>query len=101
MDFDGVASRTEFLSFQIIFWGIVILLVYTYSSLSISFLGYLFFTFVVVSLPAQLALNVRRLHDINASGWWVLMMFIPILGLIYFGIVLFSGSEHKDNPYLQ
>jgi uncharacterized membrane protein YhaH (DUF805 family) len=100
MDFDGVASRKEFILFQIFFWAIIILLGYAYTTFALSILGYLLFGYFVISLPALLAINVRRLHDINASGWWVLMMFIPILGFIYFFIVLFSGSEHKNNPYL-
>ena len=32
-------------------------------------------------LPA-LAVGVRRLHDIDRSGWWVLIVLIPIVGWI-------------------
>jgi uncharacterized membrane protein YhaH (DUF805 family) len=34
-----------------------------------------------VLLPT-IAVNVRRLHDTNRSGWWVLLRLIPILGWI-------------------
>ena len=30
----------------------------------------------------NLAVCVRRLHDLNKSGWWVLLSFIPIIGPI-------------------
>ncbi len=32
-------------------------------------------------LPA-LALAVRRLHDLDRSGWWLLVGFVPIIGTI-------------------
>lgn len=32
-------------------------------------------------LPS-LALQVRRLHDIGQSGWWLLIALLPIIGII-------------------
>ena len=32
-------------------------------------------------LPS-LAVQVRRLHDLDRSGWWILISFVPIVGLI-------------------
>ena len=32
-------------------------------------------------LPA-LAVGVRRLHDIDRSGWWALLVLLPLIGLI-------------------
>ena len=29
-----------------------------------------------------LAVSVRRLHDLDRSGWWILLIFIPIIGVI-------------------
>jgi len=28
----------------------------------------------------NMALAVRRLHDIGRSGWWLLLMLIPLIG---------------------
>lgn len=39
-------------------------------------------TFVIISL----SLNIRRLHDINISGWWYLF-YIIITSLVYFYFV--------------
>lgn len=30
----------------------------------------------------SLAAAVRRLHDINRSGWWLLIIFVPLIGVI-------------------
>jgi uncharacterized membrane protein YhaH (DUF805 family) len=36
---------------------------------------------VAVLIPS-LAVSVRRLHDTDRSGWWVLLCFLPIVGVI-------------------
>ena len=36
---------------------------------------------LAVLLPG-LAVSVRRLHDIDKSGWWVLIALIPLIGMI-------------------
>jgi uncharacterized membrane protein YhaH (DUF805 family) len=43
--------------------------------------------FSLALLLPQIAVGIRRLHDIGKSGWWYLLILIPILGwlvLIYF-----------------
>ena len=35
--------------------------------------------FLVILIPS-LAVAVRRLHDRNKSGWWLLIVLIPIIG---------------------
>lgn len=43
--------------------------------------------FLLLILIPTLAVSVRRLHDSDLSGWWVLLAAIPLVGplvLIYF-----------------
>jgi uncharacterized membrane protein YhaH (DUF805 family) len=37
---------------------------------------------LVLFLPT-LALSIRRLHDLDRSGWWFLLIFIPLIGGIW------------------
>ncbi len=30
-----------------------------------------------------LAVSIRRLHDLDRTGWWFLLIFIPIIGVIW------------------
>ena len=30
----------------------------------------------------SIAVSVRRLHDIGRSGWWLLIVFVPVIGLL-------------------
>ncbi len=36
--------------------------------------------FMLASAIPYLAVGVRRLHDIDRSGWWLLISFIPLIG---------------------
>ncbi len=49
-------------------------------------------------LIPSLAVAIRRLHDINKSGWWVLLGLIPLIGAIIL-IVWFCGDSKPDNQY--
>jgi len=58
-------------------------------------------TLVVFGLPG-ISLAVRRLHDIGKSGWWLLLIFIPLIGIIWL-IVLWtrpsiSGAQPAAQP---
>jgi uncharacterized membrane protein YhaH (DUF805 family) len=45
------------------------------------------------------AVTVRRLHDVGLSGWWLLLVFVPILGAIFFLVVLLLGGNKGENAY--
>lgn len=46
---------------------------------------------LILFLPT-LGVLVRRLHDVNLSGWWVLTLIVPT-------VVIFFKSEEKENKY--
>ena len=48
-------------------------------------------------LPS-LAVGIRRLHDTDRSGWWILIGLIPIIGWILL-IVWFCTDSKPDNAY--
>jgi uncharacterized membrane protein YhaH (DUF805 family) len=47
-------------------------------------LGLLSGLYTLAVLLPSIAVTVRRLHDTDRSGWWILLGFIPIIG----GIIL-------------
>ena len=46
-----------------------------------------------------LAVTVRRLHDLDKSGWWILINMIPIVGGIWFFILLCTDGTQGPNKY--
>ena len=50
------------------------------------------------SCIVNLSLLIRRLHDINATGWWALVVFVPMGSLVLFIFTLIKGTE-GENKY--
>lgn len=38
--------------------------------------------FVLATIAPTLAVTVRRLHDVDRSGWWLLAIWFPVAGLV-------------------
>ena len=53
---------------------------------------------LAVLIPS-IAVAVRRLHDTNPSGWWLLISFIPFIGAIVLIVFLASDSKPGENQY--
>jgi len=43
--------------------------------------------------------DIQRLHDINLSGWIVLVKFIPVVGFILPIILIFIPGDKTTNTY--
>ena len=54
---------------------------------------------IFVTIVPALALLVRRLHDTGKSGWWALMLFLPLVGAIVLLIFVVANSDVGDNRY--
>jgi uncharacterized membrane protein YhaH (DUF805 family) len=46
--------------------------------------------FALATFLPGIAVGVRRLHDLDRSGWWLLLTFIPLVGAIIL-IIWFCG----------
>ncbi|MFC7596323.1 DUF805 domain-containing protein [Terrabacter sp. GCM10028922] len=52
----------------------------------------------LATLLPNLAVLVRRLHDTSRSGWWLLIVLVPIVGAIVL-LVFAIQDSHGDNAY--
>ncbi len=52
----------------------------------------------IIAIVQVFFVTHRRLHDLNASGWWQLITFIPLGQLMMIGFIFFKGTE-GDNKY--
>jgi len=53
---------------------------------------------LAVLIPS-IAVGVRRMHDTNRSGWWVLINLIPCIGWIWFIVLAAQEGNAGDNQY--
>jgi uncharacterized membrane protein YhaH (DUF805 family) len=61
--------------------------------------GLLTLIFWLASLIPGLAVAVRRLHDSDKSGWWLLIGFVPLIGAIVLFIFMVMGGTHGPNRF--
>ena len=62
----------------------------------VSILGALFS--LAIFLP-WIAVGVRRLHDVDKSGWWYLLILIPIIGTLVLLYFVVQRSTDGPNDY--
>ncbi len=57
--------------------------------------------FSLATFLPGLAVSVRRLHDVNRSGWWLLIMFIPLIGwlvLLFWEVSAGTPGANRFGP---
>ena len=95
-DFTGRSRRSEYWYF-VLFNALVSLPLTALSlgaEIEIPSLIWTLITFI-----PSLALSVRRLHDIGKSGWFLLIMFIPLIGLIILIVWACTDSQPGTNEW--
>ena len=98
-EFSGRATRTQYWMF-VLFNAIVSIAIGIITALLspgtiATSIGWLYF---FATLVPSLALGVRRLHDTD-SGWWILIVLIPLIGAIVLLVFLVLDSTPGDNSY--
>ena len=109
VNFKGRARRKEYWGFTL-FYALIFAILGAFAFTGIGVI--LFLVVFVVTLPPSISLTVRRLHDINLSGWftlYMLIMLIPVIGeaiaiiiSIVIGVVQGSAESNKfgENPVI-
>jgi uncharacterized membrane protein YhaH (DUF805 family) len=62
---------------------------------AVMIIGGLYFLFALVMFIPNLAVSIRRLHDTNRSGWWILA---PLAGYVLVLIGAAMAASSPDNP---
>ena len=101
--FSGRARRKEYWFFVLfnIIASIVLAIVDTMTgtmseAYGIGLLGGIYSLLVLIP---GIAVSVRRLHDTDRSGWWLLLAFIPLIGAIVLLVFMVLDSTPGDNRF--
>ena len=89
--FSGRAPRSEFWWFQLFQLLVIACLAAVVESLVP--LGQL-----VLFLPG-LAVGCRRLHDTGRTGWWLLLVFVPVIGWIILLVFMIETTKAEGDKY--
>lgn len=102
-EFWGRTSRRQYWTYQLVMVAAIAAALFAdigaiRSGLEQQHIG-LIVTFVAIfhAVPSVTA-TVRRLHDINRSGWWYVLCFVP-LGAVIVLFWMFVRGDADDNAY--
>ncbi|MCX4514721.1 DUF805 domain-containing protein [Streptomyces sp. NBC_01619] len=95
--FSGRARRKEYWMF--ILFNVIALAVTFALDLALGTSPVIYSIYAVAVLLPNLGVTVRRLHDTDRSGWWILIAFIPLVGSIILLVFLASEGKSAENQY--
>ena len=89
----GWSDRSEYW-----YWMLFVFIGYIVAEIIDTVLGRpIFYTvFTLGVLIPNIAIGVRRLHDLDRSGWWLLLSFIPLVGAII--LLVWFCSKGTEGP---
>jgi uncharacterized membrane protein YhaH (DUF805 family) len=94
--FDGRASRPAFW-----WWVLFVVLVSIAANIIDLAIGAPVFSALAglgLLLP-NISVSIRRLHDTNRTGWWILIWLIPLIGLIVLLIFYLQQGDPEENRF--
>jgi len=100
--FSGRARRSEYWYFALftviasVVLAIVDSVLGTKTATGMGLLGGLYSLGVLVP---SLGVSVRRLHDTNRSGWWLLIVLLPLIGAIVLIVFMATEGQAEANQY--
>ncbi|PNE26884.1 hypothetical protein BHU11_04665 [Tannerella sp. oral taxon 808] len=102
--FKGRASRAVFWQYILVYAVISIafsLLIDLLSDVRVVYyiLVVLYCLIALALLAPTLAINVRRLHDIGKGGGWIFVNLIPIIGGLWYLILMIKEGEPQSNRF--
>lgn len=95
--FSGRARRKEFWMFCL--FNIIIAIVLGTVEGIVGSPGILGGLYSLAVLIPGIAVSVRRLHDTDRSGWWLLIGFIPIIGALVLLVFMVLDGKPGENQY--
>ena len=101
--FSGRAQRREFWLFVLIY--LILLLIAYGVDIAIGTydeengIGVVGGILILALLIPNLAVSVRRLHDTDRSGWWILIALIPLIGPISFLVLAILNGTDVENRF--
>ena len=54
---------------------------------------------ILVYAYFALVVTVRRLHDMNRSGWWALLLLLPLVNIFVWLYIVFGSGDRGSNQY--
>jgi uncharacterized membrane protein YhaH (DUF805 family) len=106
-DFNGRARRKEYWMWTLYYTIILLFAMVLDNALGLNFelmgqdlgYGWIYLIAGISHLIPGLAIVVRRLHDVGKTGWFYLIILIPLIGFIWILVLLCTDGVKEDNKW--
>ena len=106
-DFNGRARRKEYWMWTLYYTIVLLFAMVLDNVLGLNFelfgqdlgYGWLYVTIGITHLIPGLGIVVRRLHDVGKSGWFYLIILIPLIGFIWILVLFCTDGVKEDNKW--
>ena len=95
--FGGRAGRKEYWQFFLI--NTIIALLIALLEIQFGSSGAVSIVYSALMLVPSVAVSMRRLHDTDRSGWWMLLNFLPLLGIVVLIFFFSQAGTEGVNKY--
>jgi uncharacterized membrane protein YhaH (DUF805 family) len=103
VEFSGRSRRKEYWMFTLINSIVVLCAVLAVPLISSSGwtspMRIVLWAYLWISMLPSLSVTVRRLHDVDKSGWWYFVSFVPLIGAIYLLILMCTDGDSGWNRF--
>ncbi len=96
-EFNGRARRREYWMFFL--FNFIIAIVLSVLEGLVGSPGIVSLLYCLGVLVPSLAVAIRRLHDIDKSGWWLFIGLVPIIGGIWLLVLMVLDSKAGENRF--
>ena len=106
-DFNGRARRKEYWMWTLYYTIVLLFAMFLDNVLGLNFelfgqdlgYGWLYVTVAITHLIPGLGIVIRRLHDVGKSGWFYLIILIPLIGFIWVLVLFCTDGVKEDNKW--
>jgi len=95
--FTGRAHRTEFWMFAL--FNFIIMVVLSIIEGILGMPGILSTLYCLGVLLPSIGVSIRRLHDTDRTGWWLLIALVPLIGIIILLVFYIMDSQEGENRF--
>jgi uncharacterized membrane protein YhaH (DUF805 family) len=105
--FNGRARRKEYWMWTLYYTIVLLFAMVLDNVLGLNFelfgqdlgYGWLYVTVAITHLIPGLGIVIRRLHDVGKSGWFYLIILIPLIGFIWVLVLFCTDGVQEDNKW--
>ena len=97
-EFGGRSTRPEFWWFAL-FYLLLSIAIAMIGAISETLGGIVNLLVWLALLVPSLAVSVRRLHDTDRTGWWILLYLVPVIGTVVLIVFFLLPGTPGDNRF--